>query len=393
VASGREHNCRRVVAVLQSHPGISRTDVARRTGLSRPTVSALLDQLDAAGLLEQSASGHDAVRAGRPPLRVSLAPGAAYAVGLDIGHDHIRVGVCDLAGRLLCDAYAAEDVDDEPQETLDLACELASAVLADAGVGWASVIGVGVGIAAPVEAGTGALLANGILPSWAGVQPAPVLAERLGVPVRVDNDANAGALGEHMLGAGRGFDHVAYVRLSAGVGLGLILNGRPYHGAGIAGELGHVTVVPPALDGAVCRCGNRGCLETVASPVAVAALLERSGHGSVTVDELLALVASGDRAARRAVGDAGASVGRAVAAVVNVLNPQLIVIGGELAGAGEFVLAPLRGALARHAVGPAVDAARVCVGELGERAEVVGAAALLLSDAPRALASRLVASG
>jgi predicted NBD/HSP70 family sugar kinase len=388
VANGRELNCRRVVEVLQNHPGISRTDVARRTGLSRPTVSALLDQLDAAGLLEQAAR-NDGVRAGRPPVKVSLAPGAAFAVGLDIGHDHVRVGVCDLAGTLLCDAFAAEDVDDEPEETLDLACELVGAVLADAGVPWDAVIGVGVGIAAPVEAGTGALMANGILPSWAGVQPGAVLSERLGVPVRVDNDANAGALGEHMLGAGRGFDHIAYVRLSAGVGLGLILNGRPYHGAGIAGELGHVTVVPPTIDATVCRCGNRGCLETVASPVAVAGLLERSGHGVVSVPGLLELVLSGDRGARRAVADAGALVGRAVAAVVNVLNPQLIVIGGELAGAGEWILEPLRGALARHAVGPAVDAARVCVGELGERAEVVGAAALLLSEAPRALASRL----
>ncbi len=388
--SARELNYLRVVEVLQSHPDISRTDVARRTGLSRPTVAALLDQLAAAGLLEQRAGHNGGTRAGRPPLRVSLAPRAAFAVGLDIGHDHVRVGVCDLAGRLLCDAFAPADVDDEPVASLELACELIAGVLGDAGVDLRHVIGIGVGIAAPVDAGTGALLANGILPSWVGVQPAAVLSARFGVPVRVDNDANAGALGEHMLGAGRGVDHVAYVRLSAGIGLGLILNGRPYHGAGIAGELGHVTAVS---GGPVCRCGNRGCLETVASPVAVAELLSRSRGGvAVTVASLLELVLNGDRGARRAVADAGTAVGQAIAAVVNVLNPQLIVIGGELAGAGEGVLEPMRAAMARHAVGPAVDATRVCVGDLGERAEVVGAAALLLAQAPRALASRLVAA-
>jgi predicted NBD/HSP70 family sugar kinase len=376
------------VEVLQSHPGISRTDVARRTGLSRPTVSTLLDQLAAAGLLEQKAGRPRST--GRPPMCVSLAPRAAFAVGLDVGHDHIRVGVCDLSGRLLCDAWAPADVDDEPIASLDLAHELVTGVLADAGVDLAQVIGVGIGIAAPVDASTGALLANGILPSWAGIQPAETMQERLGVPVIVDNDANVGALGEHMLGSGRGVDHVVYVRLSAGIGLGLILNGRPYHGAGIAGELGHVTAV---AGGAVCRCGNRGCLETVASPVAVGRLLGAGrDNGPVGVQDLLELVHAGDRGAGRAVADAGSAVGRAVAAVVNVLNPELIVIGGELAGAGDVVLDPLRAALGRHAVAPAVAATRVTVGELGERAEVVGAAALLLAQAPRALARRLAAA-
>jgi hypothetical protein len=121
---------------------------------------------------------------------------------------------------------------------------------------------------------------------------------RLGIPVALDNDANLGALGEKAFGAARGVDDLVYIRLSAGIGAGLIIDGRPYHGRlGVAGEVGHVLSDP---HGSICRCGNRGCLETVASPVAVAALLERSLRRPVTVPQLLELIAAGDRGARRA---------------------------------------------------------------------------------------------
>ena len=149
-----------------------------------------------------------------------------------------------------------------------------------------------------------------------------------------------GALGEKVFGAGRGVDDMTYIRLSAGVGAGLILAGQPYRGAyGIAGEIGHVCVDP---SGPICRCGNRGCLETVASPVAVARLLEHIVDRPMTPDQLLELVASGDRGARRAVADAGEAVGMVLSWIVNVINPELIVVGGELAAAGDVLLDPIR---------------------------------------------------
>jgi predicted NBD/HSP70 family sugar kinase len=245
------------------------------------------------------------------------------------------------------------------------------------------------GLAAPIDSATRTVYAEGILPSWGGISPADEMESRLGLPVQIENDANVGALGEHMFGAGRGVDDMVYVRLSSGIGLGLILGGHPYRGkSGVAGELGHIASVE---DGRICRCGNRGCLETVASPVAVAGLLEYSRGEPVSVPRLLELVHAGDRGACRAVADAGAAVGNAVAAVVNVLNPELVVIGGELASAGAVLLDPLRVAIQRRAIAPAVAAVRVTEGALGERAEVLGAAALLLSQAPHALARRLVA--
>jgi predicted NBD/HSP70 family sugar kinase len=390
LAGTRELNRLRVMQALLRNPGSSRNDVARLTGLSRPTVSTLVDELEAAGIVEQHAD-RDEERprsAGRPPMYVSLAPRAAFAVGLDFGHQHIRAGVCDLSGTLVADDWSQAEVDHAPTASLDLAHELVQSVLKTANVDRRHVIGVGMGLAAPIDSATGTAYVEGILPSWGGVSPAEEMEARLGLPVQIENDANVGALGEHMFGAGRGVEDMVYVRLSAGIGLGLILGGRPYRGkCGVAGELGHVASVE---NGMICRCGNRGCLETVASPVAVARLLEYSRGEPVSVQRLLELVAQGDRGARRAVADAGAAVGNAIAAVVNVLNPELVVIGGDLAGAGAVLLDPLRTAIERRAIAPAVAAVRVTQGALGDKAEVLGAAAVLLSQAPHALARRLV---
>jgi len=201
--------------------------------------------------------------------------------------------------------------------------------------------------------------------------------------VRLENDANLGALGEHMFGAGQGVEEMAYVRLSAGIGLGLVLGGHAFGGSsGIAGELGHVRV---SRDGPICRCGNRGCLEMFASPTVVARLL----GADVSVARLLELALSGDRGATTAIAEAGELIGEALATLVTLLNPKLIVVGGDLATTGDVVLAPIRAAIARYSVPPAGAAVVVTRGTLGDRAEVLGAAALVLRESPQVLAQRL----
>jgi predicted NBD/HSP70 family sugar kinase len=385
----RQMNRLRVIEMLYRHPGSSRTDLARWTSLSRATVSTLVEELGDAGVVEE----HDAPDAagprptGRPPVALSLVPGAAFAVGLDFGHQHIRVAVCDLSGELIVDDWSAAEVDHAPTESLDLAHELVRASLQSAGIEHDRLLGVGMGLAAPINKATGEIAADGILPGWHGIRPAAEMQARLGVPVELENDANVGALGEKVFGAARGVDDLIYVRVSAGIGAGLILGGRPYRGfGGVAGEIGHVLA---DATGPICRCGNRGCLETVASPVAVAALLERSSAKPVSVAHLLELVAADDRGARRAVADAGEAVGRALSMLVNILNPELIVVGGDLAPAGAVLLDPIRAAIERHGVSPAAGAVRVTAGALGDRAEVLGAAGLILAQSPRALAARV----
>jgi predicted NBD/HSP70 family sugar kinase len=376
-----------MLQALLRHPARSRADLGRSLGLSRATVTALLTELELAGMVQQHRNEHEPPAIGRPPLQVSLTPEAAYAVGIDFGHGHVRSAVCDLSGRIVGDQWAANDTDAHPRSSFEVAERLTSAALAEAGVAHAHVVGAGVGLAAPVEAATGLIHTDGILPQWDGMQPAAALEQRLGMPVQVVNDANAGAMGEHLFGTGRGVADMVYLQLSGGVGLGLILNGEAYGGAvGVAGEVGHT---PVAEDGLICRCGNRGCLETVATSSAVADLLGRSRGESMTFGRVLELLEAGDRGARRAVWDTGVVVGRAVAGIVNLINPELVVIGGELAAADEALLQPIRDAVEQRAVPPAAKAARVVRSTLGAHAEVLGAAAVQLARAPEALAGRL----
>lgn len=389
--SVRQLNRLRVIEAIYRHPATSRAEITRRTGLARQTVSTILEELERAGLVQERSvprpGDAPARNTGRPPILLSLVPGAAFAVGLDFGHQHIRVAVCDLSGQPIVDEWSPAEVDHAPTESLDLAHELVRDALTSAGIDRDRLLGVGMGLAAPINKATGELEADGILPGWHGIRPAAEMEARLGIPVELANDANVGALGEKVFGAGSEVNDLVYVRLSAGVGAGLILDGRPYHGAlGVAGEIGHVLADP---QGPICRCGNRGCLETIASPVAVAALLERSTGRPVSIQTLLELVAAEDRGARRAVADAGEAVGRVAAVLVNIVNPQLLLVGGELAAAGDVLLDPMRAAIERHSVAPAARSVRVAAGTLGSRAEVLGAAALILARSPHALAERV----
>jgi predicted NBD/HSP70 family sugar kinase len=223
------------------------------------------------------------------------------------------------------------------------------------------------------------------MPGWVGIRPADELESRSGFTARIVNDANAGVLAEQRFGAAREVADVLYLRLSSGIGAGVICGGRVLLGAGgAAGELGHVTVDP---NGAVCRCGNRGCLETVASPPAVAALLTRSWGRPVGDQDPADLLRAGDRGTLRAIEDAGDAVGRVLASAVLVLNPELIVIGGDLAAAGEPLFEPIRRALARGIMSSHTRGLRIVPSALGDSAGVLGAAALILDDAPRLLST------
>jgi predicted NBD/HSP70 family sugar kinase len=180
-----------------------------------------------------------------------------------------------------------------------------------------------------------------------------------------------------------------YLKVASGIGAGLILNGRLYRGSsGLAGELGHLLVDP---EGLVCRCGNRGCLETLAATGALVELLRRSHGEDVTVARMLELARAGDLGCRRVIADAGRAIGQAVSMLLNVLNPELLVVGGDLAAAGDLLLDGVRESIARAALPSAADAARVVAGVLGERAQVLGAIALVVSEADRAFPTRLAA--
>jgi len=381
----REVGRLRVLEALHAAPRSSRPELVRVTGLSRATVSSLTADLISVGLVteDEGADETEPRRTGRPAQSLSLVPSAGYAIGADIGHQHVRVILCDLFGTVLWEHWVAKEVDRAPEETLDLVAVLVGRALQETGVARARVLGIGAGIASPVELGSGALGAEGIMPGWVGLRLTDELRRRTSLPVRVTNDANAGALAERMYGAGRDAGDMVYVRLSAGIGAGIVSSGRLLLGArGLAGEIGHLPLIS---DGLICRCGNRGCLETVASPVAIARLLSDSWGHTVTPGDLPGLIEQRNTGALRAVRDAGDAVGRALSTLVTLLNPQLIVVGGDLAGAGEDILEPMRAGVRRHTLPSAAGGVEIVTGGLGDGAEVRGAAGRVLADAPQLL--------
>jgi predicted NBD/HSP70 family sugar kinase len=373
----------RILQALVDAGELSRPELTRRTGLSRATVSSVVYDLIGEGLVREHTAANTAAKLGRPPLTLSLRPAAAFAVGVDIGHDHVRTILCNLASDCVWDESVNVDVDDSAAETLTAATTLIDRALRETRTPRPAVLGLGVGIACPVDRHTGELRAEGIMPGWVGLRPGDELAARTGLRAQVINDANACVLAERRYGAARTWDDVVYLRLSAGIGAGIVCDGRMLLGHdGLAGELGHAIV---EANGAVCRCGNRGCLETVASPTAIADLLSRSWGRNVASADLVTLLESQERGAIRAVEDAGDAVGRALAGTVMTLNPRLILVGGQLAAAGDVLLEPMRRALRRNTVGFHHRKLEISVSALGDAAGVRGAAALILADAPQRL--------
>ncbi|MEH6373455.1 ROK family transcriptional regulator [Streptomyces sp. KLMMK] len=367
-------NLERVVRAVRRAGSLTQAEIARATGLSAATVSNIVRELKDGGTVEVTPTSSG----GRRARSVSLSGDAGIVVGVDFGHTHLRVAVGNLAQRVLAEDAEPLDVDASAAQGLERAEQLVRRLIADTGIDPGKIIGVGLGVPGPIDVETGTLGSTAILPGWAGTNPRDELAERLSVPVHVDNDANLGALGELVWGAGRGASDLAYIKVASGVGAGLVINGQIYRGpGGTAGEIGHITLDE---SGPVCRCGNRGCLETFTAARYVLPLLH-SAHGTdLTVTRMVQLAREGDPGCRRVISDVGRHIGSGVANLCNLLNPRRVVLGGDLADSGELVLAPIRESVSRYAIPSAARQLEVVPGALGGRAEVLGALALVLSE-------------
>jgi glucokinase-like ROK family protein len=379
----REANRARLVDCLRRDGSASQSELARRSGLSRATVFNIVRELERSGVVTLT----EAQARGTRAVTVSLSRRAGLAIGIDIDHRHLRVAVCDLNHVVLGERTMALDEGATADTTIALSAEIIEALLDELAAGHDEIVGVGMCLPAPIDPTSGEVGATSILPGWVGVPAAESMQWRLGLPVLVDNDANLGALAELTWGAARGAEDVVYLKLASGVGAGLVIRGELYRGAaGTAGEVGHTT-----LDerGAVCRCGNRGCLETFVGGEALLRLLRNTHGPDLTLADMVVRAREGDPACLRVVTDAGRYVGIAVANFCNLLAPARVVIGGELAMAGDLLLDPIREGVRRHALRPAADRLSLLPAALGDRAEVLGAIAAVLRD--RRLASPRVA--
>jgi predicted NBD/HSP70 family sugar kinase len=375
-----------VVAALARAGTTTRAELSRLTGLSRSAVGDCVAALLAEGVLVEGPPDGGARGRGRraTTLRLRAAPGVV--LGIDLGHTHITAAAATSDGHVLAERLAALDVDHRPERALDLAAQLAREALAGGDCTLDDVSAVAAGIPGPLDVRERTVRAPTILAHWVGIDPAAELGERLGRSVVVGNDADMGAIGEQRFGAARGLDNFLYIKASHGIGAGIVIGGAIYRGAtGIAGEIGHIQVVGATE---LCRCGSRGCVETLASVGVVrrqlAHILSKRATPLTEADLPPLAELADNSAAARVIADAGRTIGRVAADLVTCLNPAAIVVGGELGAAGAPFIGGIRESIDRHAQPASAHAVRVIGGQLGARAELLGTIAAALQEAGRA---------
>ncbi|HEX7135656.1 MAG TPA: ROK family transcriptional regulator [Iamia sp.] len=368
-----------LLQILRDGVPRTRSELAAMTGLGRSAVAQRVDALLANGLV--GSVGEAASTGGRPPAQLAFNPGARVALAIDVGATHVRVGLTDLASVVLAEDRHEIDISLGPEAVLTWAVERARGLLADLGRRPADLIGVGIGLPGPVEHATGKPRNPPIMPGWDGFDVPLYVGSALGTVVVADNDVNVMALGERFLGFPT-VDQLLFVKVATGIGSGIISHGALHRGAdGAAGDLGHIQV--PDGEDVLCRCGNRGCLEAIASGAAVATRLRAAGLDGLAPagsGDVVDLVRAGSVPALQEVRQAGRVIGEVLASAVSLLNPSVIVIGGSLAAAGDPLLAGVREVVYRRSLPLATANLRIVPARGGERAGIIGAACLVIDE-------------
>ena len=343
-------------------------ELAGATGLSPATVSNIVKELATSGVLHTAQS----IRSGRRAQHVTLAHALGLVVGVHFSTRHLRVALADVANTVVAENHMPLAKDHRADNELDKVALLLNDMLDSVDASRDEVLAVGLAVPAPLDRATGTIARSGIMRGWDGVVIADALERRVKRPVFIDNAANLTALAESRLGAGRGKRTSITLDVGDGIGAGLLLNGQLFRGNnGVAGEFGHTTI---RENGPLCRCGNRGCLEAIAGGPAV--LDELRDHlGSLKLGDVVIQAMAGDARCIRAIADAGRHIGIATANLCNLLDPERVVVGGELARAGELLLGPMRHAVERSIIVNEDLMPDIVQGQLGVRAATLGAVA------------------
>lgn len=366
----RAANRASIVQVLRREGWATRAQLVEQTRLSRATVSSVLGDLAARGLLSERREG--GTTQGRPAAVVGLNRSAGIAIAVDVGVRHVAVAVGDLSRSVLAERWTTLPRGHRAAQGTRIVLRSIADSLEQAGVDPEQLVGAAISIAAPVAGDSGDLLVPDVLPGWNGPSLAEKVAERWSIPVAIDNDANLGALGE--AASTRPDDGgLLYVKVASRIGMGFVLDKHIVRGRdGYAGELGHVTV---RAGGEACWCGRRGCLELYAGADGMLRRLSTNA-AALSVADLLELVGT-DARVRRVVDDGARALAAAIANAALLLNPGRVVIGGELAALGEILLEPVRRELDSIPFGRPVPLSSA---SLGERASLIGALSLVLTE-------------
>ena len=360
--------------LIRDRRDVTRTEIGKLTGLSRTAVSARVASLAAQGLVVERELAPST--GGRPASFVTFNADGGIVLSAAIGRSRTRLAVCNLAGEIL----AATDIDQEPglgpDDLMPDIVKRFDALLGDSGHRDDKIYGVGVSLPGTVDTARGCSLEAPIMSGWDGVPLPPYFAELTDAPVILDNDANVIALAERR-GERQAYDDLLVLKASTGLGAGIIAGGSLQRGAvQAAGEFGHNKT--PAAAGVPCRCGDTGCLEAIAGGWAIVRALQADGRAVGHLRDVVELANNGDPDARRMIRDSGRHVGEVLAAAVNLLNPAVLVVAGDMASAYDIFVAGLRETLYGNATALATRVLQVVPSTHGDRSGVIGSATMVL---------------
>ena len=380
----KEHNRNLVLKILLEHESISRAEIARITHLTRTTVSDIVADLMAGGLIEEVGLGSSL--GGKSPTLLSVIDDSRCLIGLDLAPNQFSGAVVGLRGQIR-EMISLPVNKGVGEEALSLVTEILDRLLK---IAYQPVVGIGIGTPGLVNTDSGIVI-NAVNLDWKNLPLAQLLQERYPFPVFVLNDSQAAAMGEYTFGKShRNLENLIVINARHGIGAGVVINGRLFQGdGGGAGEIGHVVVVPQG--GLLCRCGNHGCLETIASAQAIVKRAQQLAVPSesapwssfakeITFEDVVQAFAAGDPSVCEIVLEAGRYLGHAISGLVGMLNIQKIVLIGDMTRFGEVWLAAIQETMVRTSLNGLAQKTQIEIGGLGGNAVVLGASAHLLSD-------------
>jgi predicted NBD/HSP70 family sugar kinase len=363
--------------ILRDGKPRTRTELSDMTGLARSTVALRVESLMRLGLV--APAGGATSTGGRPSAQFRLNASSKVVLAVDIGASHVRMAVSDLAARPLSEVFTKLEVSQGPTIVLDWVIEAGQKLIEETGRSISDLLAIGVGLPGPVEHSTGRPINPPIMPGWDRFDVPGYLQDAFHVPVLVDNDVNIMALGEREV-AWPEVDQLIFVKVATGIGSGVISGGFLQRGAqGIAGDIGHVQVARGT--GVPCHCGNRGCLEALASGPALASFLRERGVEAHSSQDVVECVKNGNVEAIQAVRQAGRDIGEVLTTCVSLINPSVIVIGGSMSQAGEHLIAGVREVVYARSMPLATQHLHIVQSTAGTNAAVLGASILAIHHA------------
>jgi len=385
-AAVRAHNLSFTLNLIRERGMITRTELNRITQLSPTTISALVNVLITSNFVQEAGIGESS--GGRRPMVLQFNYDNRYTLGVDMGASHLTVVIMKLNGDIVARQNKVMDVISQPHDSIEMIRTMLHEIMDQNHISFEDLLGIGLTVPAPlISAKTGEFLTY-YMPAWAGIHPAELLRQMVDIPVYVENDANAAAMAEKYWGSGRGYEEMAYIKLGTGVGAGLIIRNEIYRGvSGNAGEIGHTTI---EASGQLCRCGNHGCIE---SYVGIPGILRDAREGlahdpewkgrlnKLNLEMVLSTAREGNQACLQVISKAGRYTGIGIANLINLFNPGLVVIGGELIAAGDMFMNSVLASLRERTIPFDIHREKLVLGELGAEAVAIGAATLVMENA------------